>query len=174
MKAGDYLLAVNGNTLDPLKDPWAAFQGLGGKTVTITVSDKPTLDDSARHLLVQLKDGEDDLRFRAWIERNRKYVEDQTEGKVGYIYVPNTGVQGQNELFRQFYGQKDKLALIIDERWNGGGQIPTRFIELLHRPKVNYWATRGQGLELASRRHGGPKCMLVNGLAGSGGDCFPY
>ncbi|MEK6799439.1 MAG: PDZ domain-containing protein [Planctomycetota bacterium] len=175
VKAGDYLLAVNGNTLDPLKDPWAAFQGLGGKTVTITVSDKPTLDDSARHLLVQLKDGEDDLRFRAWIERNRKYVEDQTEGKVGYIYVPNTGVQGQNELFRQFYGQKDKLALIIDERWNGGGQIPTRFIELLHRPKVNYWATRAdRDWSWPPDAHGGPKCMLVNGLAGSGGDCFPY
>jgi tricorn protease len=175
VKVGDYLLAVNGNPVDPKKDPWAAFQGLGGKVVHLTVSDKPTLDDTARHVVVELLKNENDVRYRAWIEEKRKYVEEKSGGKIGYIYVPNTGVNGQNDLFRQFFGQKDRAALIVDERWNGGGQIPTRFIELLNRPITNYWATRAErDWTWPPDAHAGPKCMLINGLAGSGGDCFPY
>ena len=82
-----------------------------------------------RDVTVELLSSDADLRFRAWIEHNRQYVEKATDGKVGYVYVPSTGVDGQNELFRQFFGQTDKQALIIDERWNSGGQIPDRFIE---------------------------------------------
>ena len=94
---------------------------------------------------------------------------------MGYIYVPNTGIQGQNELVRQFYGQLHLDALIIDERWNGGGQIPTRFIELLNRPIANYWALRApEDIPWPPDAHHGPKCMLINGLAGSGGDYFPF
>jgi len=175
VKVGDYLLAVNGAPVDPAKDPWAAFQGLAGKTVTLTVSDKPAIDADARQVVVETLKNEGDLRYRNWIERNRKYVEDKTGGRIGYVYVPNTGVQGQNELFRQFYGQTDKAALIIDERWNGGGQIPTRFIELLNRPATNYWASRAdRDGRWPPDANPGPKCMLINGLAGSGGDCFPY
>ncbi len=173
-KVGDYLLAVNRVPLDTAKDPWAAFQGLAGATVTLTVSEKPAIDDDAREVVVKLISNESNLRFRAWIEQNRKYVADRTDGQVGYIYVPNTGVNGQNELFRQFFGQKDRAALIIDERWNGGGQIPTRFIELLNRPVTNYWARRdGMDWTWPPDAHHGPKCMLINGLAGSGGDMFP-
>lgn len=118
--------------------------------------------------------GEEALRFRAWIEKNRRYVEEKSGGRIGYLYVPNTGVDGQNELFRQFYGQARLPALIIDERWNGGGQIPTRFIELLNRPVMNYWARRhGKDWAWPPDSHQGPKCMLINGLAGSGGDAFP-
>ncbi len=115
------------------------------------------------------------LRFRDWIEQNRRYVEEASEGKIGYIYVPNTGVDGQNELFRQFYGQIGKEALLIDERWNGGGQIPTRFIELLNRPRTNYWYRRdGKDWPWPYDSHQGPKAMLINGNAGSGGDMFPW
>lgn len=175
VKEGDYLLAVNGRPVDPAKDPWAAFLNLGGKTVTVTVSDKPQIDDTARHLVVELVDDEGELRYRDWIETNRAYVDQKSGGKVGYIYVPNTGVGGQNDLFRQFYGQTGKQALIIDERWNGGGQIPTRFIELLNRPIANYWARRdGHDWPWPPDAHQGPKCMLINGLAGSGGDYFPW
>lgn len=174
VKEGDFLLAVNGAPIDPAKDPWAAFQGLAGKTVTLTVSEKASLDDSAREVVVTLLSSDTNLRYRAWIERNRKYVADKTDGRVGYIYVPNTGIDGQNDLFRQFYGQRYKAALIIDERWNGGGQIPTRFIELLNRPVTNYWARRdGNDWTWPPDSHQGPKCMLINGLAGSGGDMFP-
>ncbi len=86
----------------------------------------------------------------------------------------NTGVPGQNDLFRQYYAQIAKDALIIDDRWNGGGQIPTRFIELLNRPVTNYWAKRdGRDWTWPPDAHHGPKCMLINGMAGSGGDMFP-
>jgi tricorn protease len=175
VKAGDYLLAVNGVPVDAKKDPWAALHGLGGKTVVLTVSAKPTLDADARQVVVETLKSESALRYRDWVERNRKYVAEQSGGRIGYVHVPNTGVDGQNELFRQYYGQVDRAALIIDERWNGGGQIPTRFIELLNRPVTNYWASRAdRDGQWPYEAHQGPKCMLINGLAGSGGDCFPY
>ncbi|MDH3743806.1 MAG: PDZ domain-containing protein [Acidobacteriota bacterium] len=175
---GDYLLAVNGVPLDTTKDPWAAFQGMAGRTVSLTVSDNPSYqkpDESARQVVVELLGSERSLRYRSWVEANRAYVDEQSEGRVGYIYVPNTGVNGQDELMRQFSGQLQKDALIIDERWNGGGQIPTRFIELLNRPVANYWAVRdGEDWVWPPDAHHGPKCMLINGLAGSGGDYFPF
>jgi len=172
---GDYLLAVNGAPLEASEDPWAALQGLAGATVTITVSDKPTLHEDARELIVKLLRSERELRFRHWIEAKRAYVDEKSGGKVGYIYVTNTSINGQNDLFRQFYGQRHKAALIVDDRWNGGGQIPTRFVELLNRPVANYWARRdGRDWPWPPDAHFGPKCMLINGLAGSGGDYFPW
>jgi tricorn protease len=173
---GDYLLAVNEVPVDMSMDPWAAFLGLAGKTVTITVSDKPSIDDDARHAIVTLLGSDDDLRYRSWVEDRRAYVDAQTDGRVGYIYVPDTGVNGQNELVRQFYGQVGKDALIIDERWNGGGQVPTRFIELLNRPVTNYWAIRNckEPVPEPGWANFGPKCMLINESAGSGGDHFPF
>lgn len=174
VKEGEYLLAVNGTPLDPSKAPWAAFQGLAGRTVVLTVSEKPQMDESARDVVVTLRSGEGELRYRAWIEANRRRVEERSGGRIGYIYVPDTGINGQNDLFRQFYGQIDKAGLIIDERWNGGGQVPSRFIELLNRPLTNYWARRdGKDWPWPPDAHAGPKCMLINGLAGSGGDAFP-
>ncbi len=175
---GEYLLAVNGIPVDTSKDLWAAFLGISpGRVVTLTLSEKPELDDDAREVNVKLISSgrEAGMRYRAWVEQNRAHVDEQSDGRVGYIHVPDTGVNGQNELFRQFYGQRHKAALIIDERWNGGGQIPTRFIELLNRPRTNYWARRdGKAWPWPEDSHQGPKCMLINGLAGSGGDAFPY
>ncbi|MEM7227984.1 MAG: PDZ domain-containing protein [Planctomycetota bacterium] len=172
---GDYLLAVNGMPLDTTKDPWAAFIGLANRNIELTVSASPEINDDARTVRVNTIGNEGNLRYRAWIERNRAYVDEMTDGRIGYIYVPNTGINGQNDLFRQFYGQMHKDGLIIDERWNGGGQIPTRFIELLNRPRTNYWAVRdGQDWAWPPDSHQGAKCMLINGLAGSGGDMFPY
>lgn len=182
VKEGDFLLAVNGVPVSTDKDPWAAFFGLApGSTIELTVAPVPHLagqgDDAPRRQLVKAIDlgRETTLRYRAWIERNRAYVEYKSGGKVAYCYVPNTGTDGQTDLYRQFYGQRAKAAMIIDERWNGGGQIPNRFIELLNRPVLNYWARRdGDDWRWPYDSHQGPKCMLVNGLAGSGGDCFPW
>ncbi len=172
---GDYLLEVNGVPVDPTQDPYAAFQGLAGRTITITVSAKPTRDEEARDVVIEPIGDDGALRYRAWVEANRKYVEEKTDGRVGYIHVPDTGVNGQNELVRQFYPQMGKEALIIDERWNGGGQIPTRFIELLNRPVTNYWATRDTiDWKWPPDAQHGPKCMLINGPSGSGGDMFPW
>ncbi|MGC9329897.1 MAG: PDZ domain-containing protein, partial [Candidatus Hinthialibacter sp.] len=137
LEEGDYILAVNRQPLDPKRDPWAAFVGLANKTVTLTVNDKPEINDQARDVNVKLISNEANLRYRDWIEQNRAYVDKKTDGQVGYIYVPNTAGEGNNDLFRQYYGQIQKKALIIDERWNGGGYIPIRMIELLNRPVLN-------------------------------------
>jgi tricorn protease len=175
VKEGEYLLAVDGQPLDPNEDPWTAFLGKAGKPTTITINAAPTMDGNQREYLVTPVGNEGDLRYRAWIEMNRAYVAKKSEGKIGYIHVPDTGVNGQNNLFRQFQGQRRMQGLIIDERWNGGGQIPTRFIELLNRPVTNYWARRHAKDEVwPPDAHHGPKAMLINGQAGSGGDAFPY
>jgi tricorn protease len=168
VREGNYLLAVNGLPLDTRADPWAAFQGLAGRTVVLTVSDQPVLNDQARDVVVELLASERALRYRAWVEAKRAYVDERSGGKVGYIYVPNTGRDGQADLVRQFHGQRFKQALIIDDRWNGGGQIPDRFIELLNRPLLSMWARRhGRPGRTPPQSHQGPKCMLINGLAGS-------
>lgn len=175
---GDIITAVNGAAIDTSKDIWASFIGLAGKPTTLTIvsaleGDEETINE--REVTLKPIGSEFGLRYRAWVESNRKYVEEHSDGKIGYIYVPNTGVQGQNELFRQFYGQIGKEALMIDERWNGGGQIPNRFIELLNRPRTNYWYRRdGADWPWPYDSHQGPKAMLINGNAGSGGDMFPW
>jgi tricorn protease-like protein/C-terminal processing protease CtpA/Prc len=172
---GDYLLAVNGEPVDPSRDPWSQLLGLAGKPVVLTVSKKPAMDKDAKDVVVNALASESDLHYRAWVESKRRRVEELSGGKIGYIYVPNTGVDGQTELVRQFFGQRTKPALIIDDRWNGGGQIPTRFIELLNRPVTNYWARRdARDGAWPPDGHRGPMAMLVNGLAGSGGDMFPW
>ncbi|HUR28933.1 MAG TPA: PDZ domain-containing protein, partial [Planctomycetota bacterium] len=163
--AGDFLLAVNGVALDPARDPWTAFQGLADKVVTLSIGKTPVRDANVRTVVVKPLGSERDLRYRGWIEAHRKLVADATENRVGYVYVPSTGIDGQDDLVRQLQGQMRTEALIIDERWNSGGQIPTRFIELLNRPVTNYWARRdGKDWTWPPDGHQGPKCMLINGL----------
>jgi tricorn protease len=174
VKAGDYVLAVNGVPLNPKADPWASFQGFGDKTVVLTVNDKP-VTTGARQVAVKCLSDETELRYRAWIEERRQVVDTATNGKVGYIYVQSTGVDAQNELVRQFMAQWKKDGLIIDERWNSGGQIPDRFIELLNRPTLSFWAVRDAGSQQwPPISHRGPQVMLINGWSGSGGDAFPF
>jgi tricorn protease len=125
-------------------------------------------------VLVELLDDETRLRHLEWIEGNRKRVDEATGGKVGYIYVESTGITGQTMLVRQFMAQFDKQGLIIDERFNSGGQIPDRFIELLNRKPLAYWAVRdGQTWQWPPVAHFGPMVMLINSWSGSGGDAFP-
>jgi len=175
VKEGEYLLAVNGLPVNGAKDPWAAFEGLSGKTVALTIGTNPTMDDKVREVVIKPMGSEDNLRYRDWIEANRRYVSEKSGGKVGYIYVPSTAIDGQSDLVRQFQGEQFKQALIIDDRWNSGGQIPSRFIEMLNRPVTNYWARRDQHDWIwPGSSHNGPKAMLINGLAGSGGDMFPW
>jgi tricorn protease len=170
---GDWVLAVNGRPLDTSTDPWAAFQGLAETTVQLTVNDRPTLE-GARTVLVRTLDDERELRYLAWVEANRRKVDEASDGTIGYVYVPDTGRNGQRELYRMLRGQVDKPGLIVDERFNSGGQIPDRFIELLNRPLYNYWAVRhGQDRTTPAVAHQGPKVMLINGWSGSGGDAFP-
>ncbi len=171
---GDYILAVNNQAIDVTKDPWAAFQGLDDEIISIMVCDTPFLEN-AREVIVRTMSEEKKLRNLAWVEENRQKVFEASEGKVGYIYVPNTGFWGQQELIRMFQGQHNMPALIIDERFNSGGQIPDRFIELLGRKVLNYWGRRDHvQWQTPSLLHIGPKVMLINEWAGSGGDALPY
>jgi tricorn protease len=173
VKEGDYVLAVNGARLDPALDPWAAFDGLAEQTVKLLVNSRPALE-GARTVLVKTLADEGRLRYLAWVDGNRRHVDEMTKGRVGYVYVPSTGLDGQTELARQFAAQIDKAGLIIDERFNSGGQIPDRFVELLNRPPLAYYAVRdGTDWQWPPAAAFGPKVMLINGWSGSGGDAFP-
>ncbi len=173
VKEGDYILAVNDLPMDIKKDPWASFQGLAGKTVELTVNSKPTMD-GAWKILVETMTDESRLRLLNWIEQKREVVENETNGKIGYIYIQDTGIEGQNDLVKQFTAQIDKQGLIIDERFNSGGQIPDRFIEMLDRKPLAFWAVRdGKDWQWPQYAVFGPKVMLINGWSGSGGDAFP-
>ncbi|MCH7410789.1 PDZ domain-containing protein [Belliella sp. DSM 111904] len=173
IKEGDYILEINGQTLDNENSIYAALQGLANKTVQLTVNGSPNTS-GARKVLVKSLSSEARLRNLAWINGFRERVEEATNGKIGYIFVPSTGVDGQNELFRQFYGQMNKEGFIIDERFNNGGQIPDRFIELLDRGPLAHWAVRdGEDWDWPPSGNFGPKVMLINGFSGSGGDAFP-
>jgi tricorn protease-like protein/C-terminal processing protease CtpA/Prc len=171
VQVGDRLLAVDGRPLSADRSPWAALVGTVGLGIEATFERNGTTFD----ILVTPIDSEAELRHDAWIDANRRKVHEATDGRVGYIYVRDTGVEGQTDLVSQFFAEMHREALIIDERWNGGGQIPTRFIELLNRQPVSWWARRhGDDWRSPSDGHFGPKCMLINGLAGSGGDMFPW
>ena len=172
---GDYLLAVNGVPVDVTRDPWAAFADTAGRAITVTVSSKPELDDEARDVVLKPVSSERNLRYRAWIEHNRAYVAEKTNGQVGYVYVPDTAISGRNDFVRQYYGQLHKKALIVDERWNSGGYDPSCFVKMMNEPVTNFWARRdGKDVPQPANVHQGPKCMLINALAGSGGDNFPW
>ncbi len=174
-RVGDWLLAVNGRAVDASRDVHAALLGLAGASVELTLNERPALDGSERRVVVTPIESDAELRYRDWVASRREQVAQLSGGRVGYVHVPDTGVRGQNELVRQFESQMDKDALLIDERWNGGGQIPTRFIELLNRPRTNFWAVRhGEDWNWPPSAHHGPKAMLINGSSGSGGDAFPY
>ena len=173
IKEGSFILAVNGLPLTTSGEPYSVFQGLANKTVELTYNSSSSFT-GAKTAIVQTLDDESRLRHLAWIESNRKRVDEATNGDAGYIYVRSTGIDGQNELIRQFNAQTDKKALVIDERFNSGGQIPDRFIELLNRQPLAFWSIRdGETWPWPPNAHFGPKVMLINGWSGSGGDAFP-
>ena len=175
-KAGDCILAVNGVPLDPGKDPYAAFEGLSGKTVSLSISTSGNKEEAEQVVVKCLSQQEEtNLRYLEWIENNRRMVEQLSGGRLGYIYMSNTSGQGQQELVRMYYGQLDKDGFIIDERFNGGGQLADRFLELLQRPVVyNLHWRHGKDHTQPTKANNGPKGMLINGWAGSGGDGLPW
>ena len=176
VKEGNYIHAVNGTELDPEKDPYAPFEGLSGKTVSLTISNTGDKNDAENHTVKLLSQSEEQkLRYLAWMEHNRQMIDSLSDGKLGYIYMSNTSSQGQRELVRMFYGQLDKKGFIIDERWNGGGQLADRFMELLERPVVyNLYWRHGRSHTWPIKTNTGPMAMLINGWAGSGGDGLPW
>ena len=174
VKDGEYLLAVNGKELRPPENLFARFENCAGKIVEITVSPYPDGRES-RTLKVVPISNENSLRNRDWVEENIKKVDKATGGRVAYVYVPNTTKLGHTYFKRYFFPQTHKDAIIIDERFNGGGQVADYYIDHLRRPFICNWALRyGEDIRTPSGAIFGPKVMLINETAGSGGDLLPW
>ena len=174
VKAGEYLLAVAGKDLRPPANIYSFFENTAGKIVEITVG--PNADGSgSRSIPVVPIGNESGLRNRDWVEGNLKKVDEATGGRVAYVYVPNTSTQGHTYFKRYFYPQAHKEAIIVDERFNGGGQVADYYIDLLRRPFGAYWAMRyGADLKTPTASIQGPKVMIIDETAGSGGDLLPW
>jgi tricorn protease len=176
VREGDVVHAVNGAPLIAGRDPYAAFAGLAGRTVSLRVS-RDGREADAHEVVVETltQDEEDLLRKLAWVEGNRRMVEELSDGRLGYVYMTNTAGRGQQELVRMFHGQRDKEGFVIDERFNGGGQLADRFLELLQRPVVyNLHWRHGRDHTYPVETNLGPVGMLINGWAASGGDGLPW
>jgi tricorn protease len=173
---GDYIHSVNGMALPLDKEPFAAFEGLDGKTVALKISKTGNLSDAKEFIIKCLTDDQDsNIRYLDWIEQNRLMTEKLSDGKLGYVYMTNTSARGQLDLVKMYYGQLDKEGFIIDERFNGGGQLADRFLELMTRPVIyNLYWRHGKTTTVPSKTNTGPMGMLINGWAGSGGDGLPW
>jgi tricorn protease len=174
VKAGEYLLAVRGVDLKPPTEVYSLFEGTAGKSIAITVG--PTPDGKgSRTVTIEPLATEAALRNMDWVEGNLKKVHAATGGRVAYVYVPNTAGAGHEYFKRYFFPQADKDAIIVDERFNGGGQVADYYIDLLRRPYTANWTTRyGEPLRTPSAAILGPKVMLIDETAGSGGDLLPW
>jgi tricorn protease len=174
VKPGEYLLAVEGEDLRPPANLYARFENTAGKIVEITVGPDPDGSGSRTVHVVPVAD-ESDLRNRDWVEGNLRKVTAATGGRVAYVYVPNTTRLGHLYFKRYFFPQADRDAIIVDERHNGGGQVADYYIDLLRRPSISHWAMRyGEDLKTPIASIQGPKVMLIDETAGSGGDLLPW
>lgn len=174
VREGDYLIAIDGREITTSDNPYAFLENKAGKTIEIMVNSKPS-PAGARTSSVKPVTSELELLYFNWVNERRAMVDRLSGGRIGYIHVPNTSFEGNRELFHGIYTYFDKEALIIDERYNGGGFIPDRMADLLDRHTLVYWhqngLTPGKSPAVA---HDGPKVMLINGYSSSGGDAFPY
>ncbi|MDG4717212.1 S41 family peptidase [Winogradskyella marincola] len=176
VKEGDYILAINGTALDSKTNPYALLEQTAGREITLMVNSQPTLTN-ARSVLVKPVSNERSLRSIDWIEGNRRKVDELSNGKLAYVYVPNTGGGGFTSFNRYYFSQQDKKGVVIDERNNGGGSAADYMMDIMSREIYGYfnskagdkrpWTTPIAGIW-------GPKVMLINERAGSGGDLLPY
>ena len=174
VKEGDYLLAVNGHELTAAEDIDKYFENTAGKIVELTVGPNPN-NTGSRIVKVVPVANEADLRNRDWVEGNLRKVTEATNGQVAYVYVPNTAGLGHDYFKRYFFPQANRKAVIVDERFNGGGQLADYYIDILQRPYQAYWNMRyGHDLKSPSASIQGPKVMLIDETAGSGGDMLPW
>jgi tricorn protease len=174
VKEGDYIISIDGQEITANVNPYKYLENKANKVVTLLINSKPSKDGSREEKVKPVK-SETNLRYLDWVESRMKMVDELSGGKIGYIHIPNTAADGNRELFKFFYPQTNKDALIIDDRYNGGGFIPDRMIELLERSTLSYWARRGiEPFSTPGFAHDGPKACLINGYSSSGGDAFPY
>jgi len=174
VKAGEFLLAVKGTDVKPPVELYSLFENTANKSIEITVG--PSADgQGSRTVTVEPLLSESGLRNRDWVEGNLRKVHAATQGRVAYVYVPNTASLGHAYFKRYFFPQSDKEAVIIDERFNGGGQVADYYIDHLRRPFTSMWATRyGDDFKTPQGAIHGPKVMIMDESAGSGGDLLPW
>src|SRR4051794_7741252 len=174
VKPGEYILAVAGRELTASDDIYAFFEETAGRQVLVRVGPNPN-GTGARDVTVVPIESEENLRRLAWMEGNRRKVDEMTGGRVAYVYLPNTAGAGYSNFNRYYFAQVGKQAAIIDERFNEGGQLADYIVDQLHRPMMSRVATR-EGADWSSPSGSiyGPKVMIVNEMAGSGGDALPW
>ena len=174
VKEGDYLFSVNGRTLTGSDEVFSLFQETAGKQTVIRVGSKPDGSDAHDETVVPI-DSETNLRYRSWIEGNRKKVEELSNGRLAYVHIPDTGGEGFTSFNRYFFAEVDKQGAILDERFNHGGSIADYMVDGLNKP-IRMLVARREGKDLTEPDEAiqGPKVMLINENSGSGGDALPW
>ena len=174
VKQGEYLLAVNGRDLTATDEIYSYFQETAGKQTVLKVGPHPD-GTGSREVTVVPVESETALRGLDWIEGNRRKVDELSGGKLAYVYLPNTPGAGYTNFNRYFFAQVGKQGAILDERFNGGGQLADYIIDYLHRPVMSQVMTReGEPYSEPEEAIFGPKAMIINEFAGSGGDAMPW
>ncbi len=173
---GDYILAIDGQSVSTSQNFYSYFEGAANRQVTLLVNDNTT-KEGARSVTVTAIGNEGGLRQRDWIEGNRRLVDKLSEGKLAYVYVPNTGGGGYTSFNRYYFSQQHKKGAVIDERNNGGGSAADHMVDVMTRELHGYFNSRIEGntpFPSPSAGIWGPKVMLINERAGSGGDLLPF
>ena len=171
---GDYILEVNGRALVPPVNPYSLFEGTAGRQTIIRINNTPSIEGSRLVTVVPVA-SENGLRTRAWIEDNRRLVDKLSGGRLAYVWLPNTAGPGYTYFTRYFYAQQDKDGAVIDERYNQGGMVADYIVNELDRKPMGYFTLRdGQPSTSPIAGIFGPKVMIINESAGSGGDALPY
>ena len=171
---GEFILAVDGRSVKDVDNFYELLQNTVGHDLVLRVNSSAKTD-GARDVTVKPIAAEGGLRYLDWIETRRKMVDEMSGGRIGYIHLPDTAINGNRELRKFFYPLAQKDALIFDARYNGGGFIPDRMMELISRNTLSYWTQRGvRAFTTPGFAHNGPKACLINGYSSSGGDAFPY
>jgi tricorn protease len=174
VKEGEYIIAVDNKILQYPTNPYSFFENTVGKTVTLKVNSKPSLDQ-AREVEIKPIPSESDLRSNYWVETNRQKVEQATNGRVGYIFIPDMGGQGLNEFAKAFFPQIRKEGLIIDVRYNGGGFVSQMILERLRRVLAGMSSSRNAGdYTYPGGVFYGHMVCIMNEYSASDGDYFPY
>ncbi len=174
VREGDFILSINGQELTTADNPYRLLVDRAGKDTEIVVSSRADGAMPRKNRIVPLS-SELELFYLNWVNERRAMVDRLSAGRIGYFHLPNTAVEGNRELFKGMYAYHHKPALIIDDRYNGGGFIPVVMTELLSRRPMNYWLRAGLQLQKdPGIAHDGPKAMLINHYSSSGGDALPY
>jgi tricorn protease len=176
VSTGDFILAINGVNLAAPDSIYRLLEGTANRQTVLTINSTPNTQ-GARTVTVVPVANEQNLRTRAWVEENRRYVDQRSKGQLAYVYVPNTGQGGFDSFNRYYFAQQDKPGAVIDERYNGGGSAADYIIDVLQRDFDGYFNNvAGDRRPFTSPSAGiwGPKVMIINEMAGSGGDLMPW